>query len=121
MLTVYGYLNTFFGAGITSTLVYYLVQKFDPIIAAIIWTVPFTIIFPIYFMNKDGKTNKFLGKYLKAQTYSMFLLVIWLFATAYFLERATKNDGVLIPILKGTGIWLIISVLYYILVKNHAK
>lgn len=121
MPTVAGYLNTFFGAGLTSTLIYYITEKFNPIIAAIIWTVPFTMIFPIYSMHKDGKSNKFLGKYLKTQTYSMFLLVIWLFATAHFLEIAIKNDGVLIPMLKGTGIWLIISILYYILIKNRVK
>jgi O-antigen/teichoic acid export membrane protein len=121
MPTISGYLNTFFGAGVTSILIYYLVEKFNPIIAAIIWTLPFTMIFPIYSMHKDSKSNKFLGKYLKTQTYSMFLLVVWLFATGYFLETAIKNDGVLIPMLKGTGVWLIISILYYILVKNHAK
>jgi hypothetical protein len=79
------------------------------------------MIFPIISMHKDKQTNTYISSYLKTQTYTMILLLVFLFATAYFIERATKDDGIIIPLLKGGGIWLMASILYYILAKNLAN
>lgn len=112
-------LNTFFGAGLSSALVYYLVIEASPLIAAIIWTLPFTMIFPIYNMHKDNKSNAFIGKYLKTQTYTMILLLVFLYGSAHFIENAAKTDGIILPLLKGIGVWVIVSIMYYIVVKNQ--
>ena len=111
-------INTFLGAGITSAIVGYLVNNVDPIFAAILWTLPFTIIFPIFNMYKSHKSNQFIGKFLKTQTYTIILLVVFLYASAYFIENASRKDGISVPLLKGAGTWLIVSIVYYIIVKN---
>ena len=111
-------LNTFFGAGISSAIVGYLVNNVDPIFAAILWTLPFTLIFPIFNMHKSNKSNQFIGKFLKTQTYTMVLLIVFLYASAYFIENAPLKDGISGPLLKGAGTWLIVSIVYYIIVKN---
>jgi len=114
-------LNTFFGAGLSSVMIFYLVLVVSPLVAAIMWTLPFTMIFPIYNMHKEHKSNSFIGKYLRTQTYTMVLLLVFLYATAHFVETAAKADGIVIPLLKGTGVWLIASILYYIVAKNHSS
>jgi len=49
-------LNTVVGAGLSSAGVYYLAMNVDPLIAAIAWTLPFTMIFPIYNMHVQKKS-----------------------------------------------------------------
>ena len=114
-------LNTVAGAGISAAGVYYLAMYVDPLIAAIAWTLPFTMIFPIYNMHKEKKTNAFISKFLRTQTYSMFLLVAFMYATAYFIDIAPKDGGVVIPMLEGFGVWAVMGIAYYIIVKKLSR
>ena len=98
-------LNTVLGAGISSAGVYYLAMNVDPLIAAIVWTLPFTMIFPVYNMHAQKKSNSFISSFLRTQTYSMVLLVAFLYATAYFIDAAPKGSGVVVPMLQGFGGW----------------
>ena len=111
-------INTFIGAGTTSAIIGYVVNNVDPLIAAILWTFPFTILFPIYNLHKNKKSNKFIGDFLKTQSYTLFLLVVFLYSGAYFIENASKKDGIFLPLMKGSGVWLIVSVVYYIVMKS---
>ena len=113
--------NTVVGAGLSSAGVYYLAMNVDPLIAAIAWTLPFTMIFPIYNMHVQKKSNSFISSYLRTQTYSMFLLVAYMYATAYFVDKASKSDGIIIPMLQGFGVWAVLSIIYYVLVRSFSK
>ena len=110
-------LNTFIGAGTTSAIIGYLVNNVDPLIAAILWTFPFTILFPIYNLHKNKKSNKFISNFLKTQSYTLFLLVVFLYSSAYFVDRSSKNESIINPLSKGAGVWLIVSIIYYIIMK----
>lgn len=110
--------NTFVGAGASSALVGYLAGHIDPIIAAIIWTYPFTIIIPLYMLHKNNKTNKFISNYVRVQAYALILLLIFIYAMSYFIGKTATKDGVIEPILKATGVWLISSLLFYGIVKS---
>ena len=110
-------LNTFIGAGTTSAIIGYLVNNVDPLIAAILWTFPFTILFPIYNLRKNKKSNKFISNFLKTQSYTLFLLVVFLYSSAYFVDRSSKNESIINPLSKGAGVWLIVSIIYYIIMK----
>ena len=114
-------LNTVIGAGISSAGVFYLAMNVDPLIASIAWTLPFTLIFPIYNMHIQKKSSSFISSFLRTQTYSMFLLVAYLYATAYFVDNSTKGEGVIIPMLQGFGVWALLSVIYYVAVKSFSK
>lgn len=117
-MNYYSLLNTFFGAGISSALIYILVLDVSPLIAAIVWTVPFTMIFPIINFHKNNLSNKFIGTYLKTQTKTMVLLLVFLFANAHFIENAKAKDGIYLPMLKGTGLWFISAIIYYFIFTN---
>ena len=56
-MNYYSLLNTFFGAGITSAIIYILVLDVSPLIGAIIWTVPFTMIFPVINFHKNNQNQ----------------------------------------------------------------
>ena len=114
-------LNTVLGAGISSAGVYYLAMNVDPLIAAIAWTLPFTMIFPIYNMHAQKKSNSFISTFLRTQTYSMFLLVAFLYATAYFVDAAPKGSGVIVPMLQGFGVWAVLGVAYYYMARRFSK
>ena len=114
-------LNTVLGAGISSAGVYYLAMNVDPLIAAIVWTLPFTMIFPIYNMHAEKKSNTFISTFLRTQTYSMVLLVAFLYATAHFIDTAPKSDGILLPMLKGFGVWAVLSIGYYLFSRKYLK
>ena len=120
-MNIYDSINTFIGAGATSALIGYIVNNVDPLIAAILWTFPFTILFPIYNLHKNKKSNMFIGKFLKTQSYSLFLLVVFLYSAAYFVENTPKTSGIFEPLSKGAGVWLVISIIYFIIMKQIDK
>ena len=59
-------INTFIGAGTTSAIIGYIVNNVDPLIAAILWTFPFTILFPIYNLHKNKTCDKFTFYFIHA-------------------------------------------------------
>ena len=109
-------INTFLGSGITSTLVAYIVQYFDPTIGALIWTFPFTLIIPIYFYKKSGKTNEFISKYLYTQTYTLPILLIFLLSFSYFMSKS--KDDMFVPLFKSFIVWLIVCIVFFIISKK---
>lgn len=110
-------INTFLGSGIASSLIGYLATNVDPLIASILWTYPFTIIVPLYFMHKSDKSNKYISDYLLTQTHTMILLLVVVYSMSYYIGIAEKKDGIIIPLFKGTLVWLLASIIYYIIFK----
>ena len=110
-------LHTFIGAGSTSAFVGYLAGHVDQIIAAIFWTYPFTLIIPLYSLRQNNKSNKFLSNFVYKQTYALILLVIFLLSTGYFLGESKPSDGVITPLLKSSGVWMVSATLFYIIIK----
>ena len=117
-MNLYNLANTFFGAGLSSALIYVLALEVSPLIAAIIWTIPFTMIFPIINFHRVKKSKKFIAKYLKTQSYTMILLLVFLYTNAYFIENSSIQDGIYVPLLKGCGVWAISAVIYYFIYKK---
>jgi len=113
MYPISSFINTFLGAGFTSAIVGFLAETVDPKIAAIIWTYPFTIIIPIYFMHKDGKTHNFISKYLISQLSALVLLIIVFIAMAYFIRTASRGSNIIFPLFKATGVWGVCSLIFY--------
>ena len=109
----YGILNTFFGAGLSSAVTGTLATYFDPLIAAVVWSYPLTMLFPVLEMNKNGVPNKKISAYLKAQTYTMVLLLVWLYATGHFIGQAKEGSSLTPALIKGSAVWLVSGVIYF--------
>lgn len=117
-MNIYDSLNSFIGAGLTASIVGYIVNYSDPLIGAILWTFPFTILFPIFNLHKNKKSNLFISKFLKTQSYTLFLLVVYLYSASYFVRTAESSQGMIIPLAKGSLVWLIVSIIYFIIMKK---
>ena len=111
---IYGIINTFFGAGISSAVTGTLATYFDPLIAAVIWSYPLTMLFPVLEMNKSGVSNKRISTYLTTQTYTMVLLLVWLYATSHFIGQVKQGDSLTPALIKGSAAWLVAGVIYFI-------
>jgi hypothetical protein len=115
--SIYGILNIFFCAGLSSALTGSLAIYFDTLIAAIIWSYPITTIFPIIEMNRSGIKNSKIAKFMKKQSYTIFLMLIWIYATSCFVEELKEGESLTPAIIKGTGVWAIMSVIYFVVVR----
>ena len=114
---IYGIINTFFGAGLSSALTGTLATHFNPLIAAIVWSYPLTMLFPVLEMNGNGVSNKRVSEYLKAQTYTMVLLLVWLYATGHFIGQVKQGDSLTPALIKGSAVWLVSGVIFFFVVS----
>ena len=114
---IYGILNTFFGAGLSSAVTGTLATYFDPLIAAVVWSYPLTMLFPVMEMNKNGVKNSRISNYLKTQTYTMVLLLVWLYATGHFVGLVKEGESLTPALIKGSGVWAIVGVIYFFVAR----
>jgi uncharacterized protein YacL len=87
----------------------YLASFVSPLIAAIVWSYPFSILPTIYFMKQQSKPNDQITKFLFGTSCVLILLLITTLLTAYLL----KHDTVIVSIMKATCIWAVCSLLFY--------
>tara|TARA_B110000483_G_scaffold162351_1_gene192393 strand:- start:2153 stop:2377 length:225 start_codon:yes stop_codon:yes gene_type:complete len=66
-------------------------------------------------MKGTGKSNKFIAKFTISTTYALILLFISCGFMSYFF---TNHDGILVPIIKATGVWFIASAIFYAVIKR---
>ena len=109
-------IKNFILGGLITASISYLGTYLDPLLGAIWWSFPISLIPTIYFMQQSGKKNNFISKFTYSTTYAISLLVISCWFLGYYLSKET---GILIPILKSTFIWFICSIIFYYTVKHY--
>jgi hypothetical protein len=109
------FIENFLLGGTLVSVISYLATYVSPLLAAIVWSFPLSLIPTIYSMKSEGKSNKTIGKFLFNTTFSLGLLFIVTLSLSYFISRA--KDGLLMPILASAGIWAVFSVIYYFIMK----
>tara|TARA_Y100000768_G_scaffold346843_1_gene294684 strand:- start:826 stop:1164 length:339 start_codon:yes stop_codon:yes gene_type:complete len=82
----------------------------NPLIAAIYWSYPISILPTIYFMKRYSKDNLYISKYLISTTFALILLMIATFFMAYFIKT---TNNIILSIFKSTIIWFICSLIFY--------
>ena len=112
---IYELFQNFILGGLITASISYIGTFMDPLLGAIWWSFPISLIPTIYFMKGTGKSNKFIAKFTISTTYALILLFISCGFMSYFF---TNHDGILIPIIKATGVWFISSTIFYIVVKH---
>ena len=110
-------LSTFTVSGLLSAIVGYLAEHVNPVFAAIIWTYPFTLIVPLYVLHRNKKSNTFIGNFVRIQTFAVILIPIVLYFIYYFISRTPTSEGVVYALIKASLIWVICSILYYVIIK----
>ena len=95
----------------------YLGTFVDPLLGAIWWSYPLSLLPSIYFMYQSKRDNKFIAKFCISTTYAMILLVATTYALAYFFKN--QKEGISKPIIKSTIFWFAISGSFYYLMKKY--
>jgi hypothetical protein len=112
---VYELFQNFILGGLITCSISYIGTFMDPLLGAIWWSFPISLIPTIYFMKDSGKSNKFIAKFTISTTYALILLFVSCGFMSYFFNT---HDGILIPIIKATCIWFIASVIFYTVIKH---
>jgi len=105
-------INFLLGGTIIAT-VSYLATFVSPLIAAIVWSYPFSILPTVYFMKRQSKSNNQIAKFLFGTSFALIILLITTIALAYFLKHDTSDTG-FSSIMKAMCIWAVGSLIFYI-------
>lgn len=101
--------------GLTIASVSYMATFLDPILAAIWWSYPISIIPVIYFMKQNRVTNLHISRFLLGITVVTILTLISCYLLSYFIKNS--KTGLLEPIVKSSLWWMLSCALFYGLVK----
>ena len=112
---LYELFQNFIMGGLITASISYIGTYMDPLLGAIWWSFPISLIPTIYFMKETGKSNKFIAQFTISTTYSLVLLFISCFFMGHYLNR---SDDIAMPIIKAIGIWFIASVIFYTVIKR---
>lgn len=108
-------IQNFILGGIIVSVVSYLATHVNPIMAAIIWSFPLSLLPAIYTMKNDGKSNDIISRFAFQSAFSIILLFIAIFSISYFIK---KKYSIIESIIYSGIIWLLSSVIYYIIMTN---
>ncbi len=111
----YDLLQNFVMGGLIIASISYIGTYLSPLLGAIWWSFPISLIPTIYFMKESGKSNKFIANFTLSTSYALILLFISCFFMSYYLK---KSNGIFIPIGKSVIVWLIASIIFYYGIKH---
>ena len=109
--------QNFIIGGVIVASISYLGTFLNPVAAAIFWSFPISILPSMYFMKKNGKSNKYVSKFLYSTTLALVLLLLCTFTMGRYMSEATPGESMWGPVGKATLWWLVGSIVYYLAVE----
>jgi hypothetical protein len=108
-------LQNFLIGGLVTISVSYIGTFFSPIVAAIWWAFPVSLLPTLYYMHLEGKSNKYLAFFSYTTTFALIVLFFTTMAMSHFYNQEKKSF--FIPIFKTVGVWAVLSIIYYFIVS----
>jgi len=109
--------KNFLLGGIIMSIISYSGTFFSPLIGAIVWSFPSTLLPALYYMREHNKDNNYLARFALSSSYAVILTIAAAALLSYFIKNAKQEERLIGPILKMAVIWLITSGIFYGLVK----
>jgi len=106
--------NFFIGGFITAS-ISYTATFLSPVLAAIWWAFPVSLLPSMYYMHQQGKSFKDISKYTITTTYALIILFITTFALGHFF-RDSKTFWP--PVGKSVIVWVVLSGIYFMIIKK---
>ena len=106
-------LTNFTVGGFMIAVVSYLASFENPVIAAIIWSYPLSIVPSLYNMKANHRSNQYMAKFLFSTTFALGLLVLCTLSISYDLHHSKQSDGITPAILKSTALWMVCAAVFY--------
>lgn len=110
-------IRNFIVGGLVISSVSYLATFMGPLIGAIWWSFPLSLLPSIYFMHRLGKDNDYIAEFALSTTYALVLLAATTYALAKFIKE-DKEGGVWWPIFKSAGVWVVLSAIFYFVIQT---
>ncbi len=92
----------------------YISTFMSPLLGAIWWSYPFSVVPIVFFMKQNGKSNEEISKFLIYTVFALGLLVISVYAMSHFIKTHSDKQSIALPVLKASIIWLVCSILFYL-------
>lgn len=108
-------IQNFIIGGFVVASVSYLGTFFSPVIAAIWWSFPISLLPSMYYMHKQGKSNEYIGNFTITTTFALIILFFSTLALGKFFQDDKKSFWS--PVLKSVGVWFILSIIYYFIIQ----
>ena len=116
MSAIEKYGMNFLMGGLITITTSYLGTFVSPLKAALFWMMPWTLLPTIYFMSINKKSNRYIGKFLKATIYPLPIMIITLLGLGYFYIHSKSKD-IWVPMMKGAAVWIGTSVIFYFIIE----
>lgn len=107
--------NFFVGGAIVAS-ISYLATFFSPLAGAIWWAFPLSLVPSMFYMHRQGHSNKNIAQFVLATTYALGVLFFTTFAIGEFYKE--QKTGFWLPLVKGVGVWAVLGAIYYIIIKH---
>jgi len=108
-------INFLIGGFVTSS-ISYSGTFLSPMVAAIWWAFPVSLLPSMYYMHQQGKDNNYIANFTLITTYALIILFFTTMALGYFFKW--EKNSFWFPVLKSVGVFLVLSIIYYTLIKR---
>lgn len=115
-INLYNLIQNFLLGGFVVSSVSLIGNNIDPVLGAIWWSFPLSLIPTLIYMRQNGRTNNYIAKFTLSTAYALILLFLATGLLAYFI-KFDKRNSLAIPIIKTVVIWLFASIIFYGFVK----
>ena len=106
--------NFLMGGSIVSS-ISYIATYLNPLLGAIWWSFPLSLIPSLWYMKQHDKSNSYLAKFSLSTTYALILLVISTLGLYYFFNN--ENYSFWVPVGKASLLWFVCSIVFYRAIK----
>jgi len=108
-------IQNFFIGGFIIASISYTGTFMSPLLAAIWWAFPVSLLPSMYYMSKEGKSNMYIARFTITTTYALIVLFMTTMSLGYFFKE--DKDSFWRPVGKSVVVWLLLSAIYYGIIK----
>ena len=108
-------IQNFFIGGLITASISYSGTFLSPVLAAIWWAFPVSLLPSMYYMHQQKKSFKYISKFAITTTYALIIMFITTMALGYFFKN-TKTFWP--PVWKSILLWAVLSAIYYAIIKK---
>ncbi len=108
-------INFLIGGFVTSS-ISYSGTFLSPMVAAIWWAFPVSLLPSMYYMHQQGKDNNYIANFTLITTYALIILFFTTMSLGYFFKW--EKNSFWFPVLKSVGVFLVLSIIYYTIIKT---
>jgi len=108
-------IQNFFIGGLITASISYSGTFLSPVLAAIWWAFPVSLLPSMYYMHQQKKSFKYISKFAITTTFALIIMFITTMALGYFFKDAKTFWP---PVGKSIFLWAVLSAIYYAIIKK---